>query len=219
MRTALLALVAACLTAGCSTAASTTGAVPFPDEPSAAPVQQGGTPEAQLRGMLLTLTDVPALVERRESASADLTTQATPQLALCTAGGAVAAHEIASVIAKPGRPGQAQVFELLSVFATPAAARQAFDAGAAAAGRCRSYSAAGTPFRVVDVGSPSLVGADAALQYRLTTPNVVSGDVRTLAVSGRSLVLLTGYGAPPAGQTLLGFQASVMVKALHRLMS
>jgi hypothetical protein len=167
--------------------------------------------------MLLQLSDAPTLTDRRESASTDLTTQATPQLALCTPVQPVAPHQVANVLAKPPETGQAQVFEVLAVFATPAAARQSFDAAARAARACRSYTSGEIAFRVVDLAAPRIEGTDAVLQYRLTTPDVLHGDVRTLAVTGSSLVLLTGYGAPPAGQTLLQFQAAVLRAAVRRV--
>ncbi|MCW2779478.1 MAG: hypothetical protein JWN17_3203 [Frankiales bacterium] len=218
MRTALL-LASVLLAAGCSRGTSP-AALPPVDDPavaSEAPAAQGTVPAARLRGMLLQLVDAPTLTSRRESASADLTTQATPQLALCTPVQPVAPHEVANVLAKPATMGQAQVFEVLAVFATPAAARQAFDAATRSTKACLTYTSGGTDFRVVDVGTPRIEGTDAVLQYRLTTADVLHGDVRTLAVAGSSLVLLTGYGAPPAGQTLLQFQASVLRAAVRRL--
>lgn len=215
-------LAMAGLFAACSSSAPTSApslsrpAVPAPTS-SSGPAPQGPLSSDLLRPMLLQLSDLPALANRREFASADLTTQVTPQLALCSQESAATPHELANVLAKPDVPGQVQVFEVLSAYTGAAAARQAFDQAALNTAACRSYSVAGVPYKVVDVARPLVVGAAATLQYRLTTPSVVSGDVRTLAVKGRFLVLVTGYGAPPAGQSLLSYQAGVMAKALARV--
>lgn len=171
---------------------------------------------ARLEARLLQPADLPTLTDRRASASADVTTQATPQLGLCTPDAPVAQHELANVIAKPSKAGQAQVFELLSVYGSVPGARQAFDRAVAAVARCRSYRAGDRTYTVADVRRPAVRGADAALQFRLTTPDVVGGDVLSVALAGTSLVLVTGYGAPPGGQSLLDFQAGVLVKAVGR---
>lgn len=207
---ALLPAVLVLALAGCSSSAA----------PAAGPDQTpmpGGLSAQALRALLLQPGDLPSAPTRRESASVAGTTEPAPQLALCRAPEPVAAHQVASVLAKPPQPGQAQVFELVAVFADPAGASAAFDAAAAAAAACPSFSSGSTAFTLVDLGRPAVPGADAALHYRLTTPDVVRGDVRTLVRSGRFLVLLTGFGAPPGGQPPLAFQADVAAKALARL--
>lgn len=214
---AALALVAA-LTA-CSGTSSPAVSVQAPDSStssgSAAP--QGDVRDARLRQLLLQRADLPTLTDRREFSSRDLTSQATPQLALCRTAAPVAPHELASVLAKPTRMGQAQVFEILAVFADAAGATQAYGSALADARACGSYRIDGVAYRVEELAVVPVPGAEAAFHYRLTTPSVISGDVRTLARKGRYLVLVTGYGAPPAGQTALGFQAAAMAKAVARL--
>jgi hypothetical protein len=181
------------------------------------PAARGAVSDATLRGLLLRPADVPTLPDRRVFSSPDLTTQATPQLALCKPPTPVGPHELASVLAKPTRMGQAQVFEIVSVFATATAASQAYATALADARACSSYTIDKVSYRVEDLADLPVPGADAAFHYRLTTPSVVSGDVRTLARKDRYLVLLTGYGAPPAGQTALGFQAAVLGNAVAHL--
>jgi hypothetical protein len=214
---AALALVAA-LTA-CSGTSSPAVSVPAPDSSTSggSPAPRGDVPDAALQQLLLQRADLPTLTDRRVFSSRDLTSQATPQLALCRAAAPVAPHELASVLAKPTRMGQAQVFEILAVFADAAGAAQAYAVALADARACASYRVDGIAYRVEELAALTVPGAEAAFHYRLTTPSVVSGDVRTLARMGRYLVLVTGYGAPPAGQTALGFQATAMAKAVARL--
>lgn len=205
-----LVLVLLVAVAGCSSSPSTPAAAretPLP----------GGLSQQQLTGLLLQSADVPSAPTRRESASTAGTTEPAPQLALCTTPQPVAVHQVASVLAKPAKAGEAQVFELVSVFRDAAGATAAFAAAADAVSRCPSFTSDETTFTLADVGRPSLRGADEALQYRVTTPDVVRGDVRTLVRAGRYLVLLTGFGAPPGDQPPLAFQADVAVKALARL--
>lgn len=184
--------------------------------PSAAPAQRGPLGEDVMRAALLQPADLPGLAGRREFASADLTTQSTPQLSLCREPTEVAPHELASVIAKPAKAGQAQVFEIVSVFTDAAGAQAAYAAAVADTRACPAYEQAGTSFTLQDV-RVSPAGTPPLLQYRLTTPDVVGGDVRSVGVRGRGLVVLTGYGKPPGTQSLLDFQAAVMAKALDRL--
>jgi hypothetical protein len=218
MRPFSLVAVALCLGACSTTTSPSPSTAPAAAaEVSSSPAPQGTLPAAALQAKLLQPADLPTLTNRREFASADLTTQATPQLALCTQAAPVAPHELASVLAKPVAAGQVQVFELLSAYASASAARQAFDRAVSDTAHCSSYAVDGVPYRVVDVSRPRIAGAQAVLQYRLTTPSVVGGDVRTLGLSGSWLVLVTGYGAPPQGQDLLHYQAAVLAKAVHRL--
>jgi hypothetical protein len=206
---ALLLLVV--LVTGCS------GSSPSHPAAPAVPPMPGGLAEPALRALLLQPADVPSAPTRRTSATPGATTQPAPQLGLCRALDPVGPHQVASVLAKPTQPGQAQVFELVSVFSDAGAATAAFTEATAAADACPSFTQDGTAFTLEDVGRPTVVGADAVLQYRLTTADVVSGDVRTVARAGRYLVLITGFGAPPDGQAPLPFQAGVLAKAVARL--
>lgn len=203
------ALLALLLLAACGPSRSAAPAAPL----SAGPP----SPVPALAALLLQSGDLPDQPLRRESTSAAATSQETPQLALCREPAPVGPHQLASVLAKARAMGQAQVFEIVSVFADAPAAHAAFTRALSAARACPSYIGQGVRFTVADLAQPAVAGADEALHYRLTTPSVIDGDVRTLARRGRYLVLLTGYGAPPAGQTLLGFQAAVMTKAVRRL--
>jgi hypothetical protein len=197
------------------TGCSGPGAAP-PAAATAAPLSAGAVPERELSTLLLQAGDVPGLQQQRPFVSAALTTQATPQLALCREPAPVAPHELASVLAKPARPGDALVFEIVSVFRTGPEAVAAFQLAVADEQACRTYSSAGHTFSVSDSVTAALPGTQGTLQYRLTTPDVISGDVRTLAVKGKSLVLLTGYGAAPGGQDLLAYQRALMVTSLTR---
>ena len=209
-------LILLALTVSCSSSPS--GAVPpMAAGPAASPMPTGSVTAAALRSRLLQASDLPELSNRREFSSADLSTQAAPQLALCHVTRPVPAHELASVLAKPAQLGKAQVFQVLSAFPTPSQAQQAYDQALQDARACPRYTSAGAVFTVRDLGTVTVSGADAAFHYRLTTPAVVAGDVRTMARAGAYLVLLTGYGAPPPGQTALGFQQSVMTSAVRRL--
>lgn len=218
LRPLALPLLVAAL-AGCSPSTPASSAAPAPSPaptPSETPMP-GGLTSAQLTGLLLQPADLPSTPTRRESAVTAATTQPAPQLALCTTPRPVAAHQVATLLAKPPQMGQAQLFQLVSVFGDPAGANAAFAAAADAAAQCPSFTVDGTTFTVTDVARPALAGADETLQYRMSTPDVVRGDVRTLVRAGRYLVLLTGFGAPPAGQAPLAFQADAAAKALARL--
>lgn len=215
---ALTAVLGAVVTsaAGCSGDRTTAqGPLPGPAT-STSPAPQGDLSYARLGTLLLQPEDLPGLGQRRQYASADLVTQATPQLALCTPLAPDAPHQTANVLAQSGRTGQANVFEVLSAYVDEAGATAAFTRAEAAARSCTSYSAQGVTFTVEDLAPVPLEGAT-GLHYRVTTPDVVRGDVRTLVRSGRYVLLVTGYGAPPDGLTLLDFQADVARKALARL--
>ncbi len=212
------ALLLLALTVSCSSSTSSQGsAFPTAAGPTARALPTGSVTASALRARLLQPADLPALSNRREFSSADLSTQAAPQLALCHNAQPVPEHELASVLAKPTQLGKAQIFQVLSAFTTAAHAQQAYNQALQDARTCPRYTSAGAVFTVQDLGTVTVTGADAAFHYRLMTPSVVAGDVRTLARAGQYLVLLTGYGAPPAGQTALGFQQSVMASAVRRL--
>jgi hypothetical protein len=126
-------------------------------------------------------------------------------------------HQLASVIAKPGKPGDVQTFELVSAFTTPAGAAQAFAAAVADATECSSYKADGVAFTVQDLAALDVPIPARAAHYRVMTADVLRRDTRTVLQSGRFFVLLSGFGIPPAGQTLLDYQAAVARMALTRL--
>lgn len=203
--------------AGC---AGSTGSAPLlSPEPIASPGPSGDLSKAAMAALLLQPNDLPELPVRREFASAELTSQATPQLALCRPSEPVGPHELANVLAKSGKIGTAQIFQVVAAFADAAAAADAYAGQLAAARECTTFTQNGRSFRVQDL-APLPARADATgFHYRLTTPDVGFGDVRTVARKGRFTVLVTGFGQPPAGQTLLGFQAAAMTKALDRLPS
>lgn len=211
----LLALALVVLVPACS--ADAPQAAPLGGRATTAPAPVGDLTAAQLSDLLLQPEDLPGLSQRRPFASAALSTQATPQLSLCRPTVPDAPHAIANVLASSGTPGAAQVFQVLSAYADPAGAQAAFARAVDAARGCPAYEVDSTPYRVEDLAEVAVPGSDGAAHYRLTTPEVVGGDVRTLARAGRFLVLVTGFGAPPEGQTLLEFQAGVAARAVARL--
>jgi hypothetical protein len=170
-----------------------------------------------LAPLLLQSADLPDLPQRRAFAAPDSTTQPTPQLALCRPATATASHGLANVLFTSPQPGVARVFEVVSSYADDVTARRVFDAAAAAIRQCRTFTAQGTAFTVADARTVPLLPSAQVVQYRLTTRDVISGEVRTVARQGRFVLLLTGYGRPTGGQPLLDFQATVMRKALDRL--
>lgn len=215
-----LALPAVLLLAGCSSSSAApdtpgTGGAAVPLAGAAPP--PGGLTQDRLEGLLLQTADLPALPKRSVYAGAAATTQTPPQLALCQEPVPTAPHQLANVLAKGGGVGQVQVFEVLQAYADPAAAVAAYEQSLAGARACPTYARQGRTFTVEDLTELTVPGADRALHYRLTTPDVVGGDVRSLAVRGRYVVLVTGYGAPPAGQSLLDYQADVLGRATARL--
>lgn len=188
--------------------------------PSAAPTSSGPSgdlPRARLSALLLQPADLPGLTQRREFTSAELTTQATPQLALCRAAAPTGPHEIANVIAQSGATGAVKVFEVVGAYADATAARAAYDADVANARACTSYTSGDVAYAVEGLAPVPVPPPAEAVHYRLTTPSVVGGDVRTYAVSGRFTLLVSGFGAPPGGQPLLDYQADVLRRALARL--
>jgi hypothetical protein len=186
-------------------------------EPQPSPSPSGDVSQSRLQSSLLQPSDLTGLANRRAFAAGGLTTQATPQLSLCAASAPVAPHEIANVIASSPKPGGVKVFEIVSAFVDEASARAAYDAAVAAARRCTSYSTEGVAHRITQLAAVALGPDVRAIHYALVTSDVVSGDVRTLAQRGRWVVLVSGFGAPPAGGELLDYQESLMRKALARL--
>lgn len=200
---------------GSSSSGTSGGSLPGAAPTSRAP--SGDLSADRMRALLLQPSDLPGLAQRRDFASADLSTQATPQLALCHPPETDAPHETANVLAQSGTTGQANVFQVLSAYADAAGAQAAYDRAAAAARSCGTYTGNGVTFTVADLADVPVAGADAALHYRVTTPDVVRGDVRTLLRKGRYTVLISGYGAPPGGVSLLDFQATTAAAAAARL--
>jgi hypothetical protein len=212
---ALLLPVGLLLT-GCSSGDSTAAGPLFP-APSTSSGPAGDLSKEQLLELLLQPDDLPDLPRRREFASPELSTQPPPQLALCQEAAPTAPHATANVLAQNGQAGQVQVFQVLSVYTDPAGARAAYDKAVADARACRAYQAQGRSFAVEDLAEVEVPAGATASHYRLTTPEVVSGDVRTIAVSGRYVILVTGYGAAPNGQSIRDYQADVLRRALARV--
>jgi len=208
----IAASAAACVLVLGLTACSGSSAPADPADP--APT---GSPVGDLSRLLLKAGDVPGLTLGQASTATTATTDPPPQLSLCKASTPVGSHAVTGVIARPATPGKVQVFELVSVFADAAAAGEAFAAAEASARGCPTFASDEVRFKVVDLATEPIAGADATLQYRLVASDVIAGDVRTLVQKGRYLVLLSGFGAPPAGQTALEFQAGVAEKALTHL--
>lgn len=210
----LVALLAGC-TGGSRADSPAVGLAPHPTGRPAASLP-GAIGDGPLRAMLLQGDDLPGMTLR---ASVDPAVEQTssPQLALCRAPGPALPHQVANVLAKGSRPGQAQVFEVVAVYADPAAARQAWEYDVASARACASYAVGDTTYTVAAVRElPAPAGA-VAVQYRLAASDVVSGDVRTLAVQGRATVLLSSFGTPADGSELTDYQAGVAARALARL--
>jgi hypothetical protein len=187
------------------------------DGPLPSPSPTGAVSQSRLEAMLLQSSDLAGLGARRAFASAGMTTQATPQLALSRAAAAVGPHELANVIADAARPGGVKVFELVSVFADEAAAKAAFARVVADAHACTTYSSGGVGHRITQLSSVDVGAGAEAVHYALVTSDVVSGDVRTVARRGSVVVLISGFGAPPTKQPLLDYQADLMRKALARV--
>lgn len=212
--------LAGLLLAGALAGCSSDGGRPATYLPSEAPTSagpQGDLPKSRLSALLLQPADLPGLTQRREFTSAELTTQATPQLALCRPAAPTGPHELANVIAQSGATGAVKVFQVVGAYADAAAARAAYDADVANARACTSYTVGDVAYAVEDLAPVTVAAPAEAVHYRLTTPSVVGGDVRTYAVSGRFTVLVSGFGAPPGGQPLLDYQADVLRRALARL--
>jgi hypothetical protein len=105
----------------------------------------------------------------------------------------------------------------VSAFPSTAGASDAFDNAVADAKACRSYQVGGAAFTVEDLAAVSVPAPARAMQYRLMTKDVLGRDTRTVVLSGRYFVLISGFGLPPAGQTLLTYQAAIAAKAVARL--
>ncbi len=166
-----------------------------------------------LAASLLQSDDLPGLSGRRVFASNALSVRSTPQLLLCEADHPDAPHEQANVIAELTGPRGVRVFEILSAYADVTAAAGAFDRAVA---RVRACASGAQGFRVTDVSLVPISGSR-AVHYAVSTADVVSGDVRTLAQRGRYLILLTGYGLPPGGASLREYQRVLMIRALRHV--
>lgn len=214
-------LVLALSATACSSAGPRRLVVPpaTSDAGSASPAPRGDVDERALSALLLQASDVPDLPTRRAYADAALVRQLSPQLGLCDPDATDSPHEVANVLAEPVQPTAARVFEVVGVYADEATAAAVYARALATARRCRSFSVQGTAYTVNDLAELTGLPGTRALHYRLLTPAVVTGDVRTFAQKGRFTVLLTGYGMPPKGQALLDYQRGVLAKALARLPS
>jgi hypothetical protein len=208
-----IAVVLLLLLSACSKSATTTAS----DLPTGSPGPKGDLSQAQLHDLLLSKDDLPGTSSRREFAGPELTTQPTPQLALCRGQQAQQPHQLASVIAKPTKPGDVQTFELVAAFPATAGASDAFDSAVADARACASYKVEGAAFTVEDLKPVNVPSPARAMQYRLMTKDVLGRDTRTLVQSGRFFVLISGFGLAPEGQTLLAYQAGIAAKAVARL--
>jgi methylmalonyl-CoA mutase cobalamin-binding subunit len=202
--------VGLCVVAACG------GSSP-PGEPAASPSPSGDISRQRLESMLLQSSDLVGLTGRRAFAASGLTTQATPQLALCRPLQPVGPHEIANVIASSTRPGGVKVFEVLSAYADDAAAKAAYAKDVDAARRCTTYQNSGVAHRITGLAAVAVGAGTEAVHYAVVTSDVVSGDVRTYARHGRYTVLVSGFGASPTGQPLLAYQQDLMTKAVARL--
>ena len=187
------------------------------DGPLPSPSPTGGVSRSRLEAMLLQSSDLVGLSQRRAYASSGLTTQSSPQLFLCRPPVAVAPHEVANVIAASGKPGGVKVFEVVSVFVDEAGAAAAFARHVADARACARYTVEGVTHRVSGLTALRLGAGVEAVQYGDVTSDVLSGDVRTYARRGNTTVLITGFGAPPTGGSLLSYQATLLRAALARL--
>jgi hypothetical protein len=187
------------------------------DGPLPSPSPTGAVSQSRLEAMLLQSSDLAGLGQRRAFASSGLTTQSTPQLFLCRPPVAVAPHELANVVATSAKPGGVKVFEVVSVFADEAAAKGVFARHVADARACGRFTASGVGHRITGLATLDLGAGSQAVQYGDVTSDVLSGDVRTYARRGAVTVLITGFGAPPSGGSLLSYQAGLMRKALARL--
>lgn len=132
---------------------------------------------------------------------------------LCDAPSADAPHELSNVIMESSKVGVAKVFEIVSAYRDGPAAQAAYDRAQSEARRCQTRSAG---FQLLSLAPVAVAGAR-GFHYRISTPDVVGGDVRTYAQRGRFTVLLTGYGAPPTGQSLLDYQLVLVKAGLARL--
>lgn len=214
MLSALAMLLSGCTSGDDAPRPLAVTAAPATGSPAAA--LPGALGEQQMEGLLLQGEDLPGLTLRR---SVDSTVELTssPQLALCRQPGPALPHQVANVLAKGTAPGQAQVFQVVSVYADPAAARQAWDYDVGSVRACPTFRSGDVTFTVQEATDLPTPAGGAAMQYRVAASNVVSGDVRTLAVLGRATVLISSYGTPTDGSPLTAYQATVAGRALARL--
>ncbi len=209
-----LALALALLAAACSAGTATTTRSPQVPEPSTA---AGPVSKATLQAALLLPSQLPKAPNIRTYADPGLLRLGDPRLSLCRPVGPAAPHEVANVLAKPDTPGQAVIFEVLNAYGDATAAQTAWTGDLAAATACPAYDVGGSRVRLTDLGPVAVPGPARAFHYRLRTPDVVTGDARTVAVKGAWTVVLSGYGKPADGQAMLAYQAALMVQALARL--
>ena len=109
------------------------------------------------------------------------------------------------------------MFEVVSVFTDEAAAKAVFVRHVADARACGRFTAEGVGHRIAGLTSLRLGAGIDAVQYGDVTSDVLSGDVRTYARRGAATVLISGFGAPPSGGSLLSYQAALMRTALARV--
>ena len=207
-------LALALLVAACSTGTTAAARPPRVPEPSAA---AGPVSKATLQAALLLPSQLPKAPSLQTYADPGLVRLGDPRLSLCRPIGPAAPHEVANVLAKPETPGQAVIFEVVNAYADAAAAHTAWAGDLAAATACPAYDVGGSKVRLTDLGPVAVPGPARAFHYRLRTPDVVTGDARTVAVKGAWTVVLSGYGRPADGREMLAYQAALMVKALARL--
>ena len=181
------------------------------------PAPTGNLTQARLSALLLQPADLPDFPQRRVYASASLTGDLTPQLALCRPATATAAHEVANVIFSSAALGMAKVFEVVMAYPDAAAATAAHAASTATAQACPSYQAQGVTYEVHDLAERPVGQGATAVQYRLTTAGLTDGDVRTFVQQGRFTVFVTASGGTHRGQAMLDCQLAIMRKALLRL--
>ena len=217
LRTAAGTAAATVLLLGCGGPAAPTAGSATGTGPAAAPARTGDLSQTRLSALLLQAADLPELPQRRVYASANLTTELTPQLALCRPAAATAPHAVANVIAGSSAAGMAKVFEVVMAYPDAAAAAAAHAVGKATAYACPSYRSQDVPYEVHDLAELPVSDGTTAVQYRLTTPGLTDGDVRTFAQQGRFTVFVTASGGPHRGQAMLDYQLTVMRKALARL--
>lgn len=213
----MLTLAATVLLAGCGGSSAVPADTAVVAGPSVRPAPAGDLPQARLSALLLQPADLPDLAQRRVYASPALTTELTPQLALCRPAAATAAHEVANVILSSAKLGMAKVFEVVMAYPDAAAATVAQAASTATAYACPSYQAQGVTYEVHDLAPVPVGPGTTAVQYRLATAGLTDGDVRTFAQQGRFTVFVTASGGTHRGRAMLDYQSEIMRKALLRL--
>lgn len=215
-----IGLLTGLLAAGCGSGASShPTTVDVGPVGAAVSTLPGALSGQQMTALLLTGADLPGLT-LRPGVDPTVEQSSSPQLALCHGPGPRLPHQAATLLAKGSVPGQALVFESVAVYADAAAARTAWHHDVTNARTCQSYRSGDVTFTVAPPRPVAVPVAGAqAYQYRLAASDVLSGDVRTLGLRGRTTVLLSSYGKPPDGSDLLTWQAEVARRALARAVS